>query len=110
MGGVIACYKVYVVCSRKSLKMDGYAIFLGHLVYRLYLYFVFFLVKCPYEYGYPFANLFENTLGMVICDHLVFQVASVSVSPVEYCDHAGVELLWWCEVDNSALFSKADYF
>ena len=67
-------------------------------------------VKCLCEDGYPFDDLLEKTLGMGICDPLVFQVSSVSASSVEYCLCAGVGLLWWCEVTNGELLNKAAYF
>ena len=54
-----------------------------------------------------FAILLKKNLGMGIYDPLVFQVSSVSESPVEYCNCAGVGLLWWCEVANGDIFSKA---
>ena len=72
-----------MVCSRKPINMDGFTIFLEHLVYRIYIYFIFFSVQCLCEDRDTFAKLLENTLGAGICDHLVFQVAIVSASPVE---------------------------
>ena len=68
------------------------------------------LVQFICEDEYPFAVLLEKTLGMGICDPLVFQVSSVSASPVEYFNCAGVGLLWWCEIANGEIFSKAAYF
>ena len=48
------------------------------------------LVQCLCKDRDPFVILLEKTLGMVICGPLVFQVASVSASPVEYCNCGGV--------------------
>ena len=67
-------------------------------------------VQCLCEDRDTFSIFLEKNLGMGIYDPLVFQVSSVSVSPVEYYNFAGVGLLWWCEVANGDLFSKAAYF
>ena len=93
-----------MVCSKKPLKMVGSVILMEHLFYRLYISFLVCGVKCLCEDGDIFANLLENTLGMSICDCLVFQVAYVSELPVEYCNHSGFGLIWWCKVANGALF------
>ena len=99
-----------MVCSSKPLKMDGSVIFLEHLVYRIYFSFIVCSVQCLYKDGYPFAIFLDKTLGMGIYDRLLFQVASVSESPVEYFNNLSVGLIWWREVSNSALLSKAAQF
>ena len=40
-----------------------------------------------------FAKSLEKTIGMGVCDRLVLQVASVSASPIEHCNHASAGLL-----------------
>ena len=85
-----------MVCYSKPLNIDGSTIFLERLVYRLYLLYFIFSVQCLCEDGYPFADLLEKTFFMGICDYLVFHTASISALTVEYLNHAGVGLLWWC--------------
>ena len=82
-----------MVCSRKSFNMYEFTIFLGHLVYRLYLPFLVFSVQFLCEDGDSFAKSLEKTLGVGVCDSLVLQVASVSASPIEHCNHASAGLL-----------------
>ena len=67
-------------------------------------------VQCLCEDRDPFSILLDKTLGMGICDPLVFLVSSVSESPVAYCNCEDVRLIWWCEVANGDIFSKAAYF